>query len=260
MGLSLRKERFNRVMANRKDRAIEALKSLGNIANRNNYEFADEEVTVVYGELLAELKKVFSKFDINSSPQERFQKLIQADRIQYKLLKDEDPEVYKLVEKELFSNADNNNVAFQENDEEDIRRIIDQLIDSKFENIEKKIQRSIERLGNANSSNFDNFLRNAKNKLDNKIKGFEKRTNRQNSHEGLREGSIFILNPDFDMNSINPHEKYNKERARLRWLGNGRKIEDIISAESPYSKMPGFSKAEDCLLQDINRGRVLQLS
>ena len=60
MGLSLRKERFNRVMANRKDRAIEALKSLGNIANRNNYEFADEEVTVVYGELLAELKKVFS--------------------------------------------------------------------------------------------------------------------------------------------------------------------------------------------------------
>ena len=66
MGLSLRKERFNRVMANRKDRVIEALRSLANISNRNNYEFTDNEVTEVYGELLAELKDVFSNFNTGS--------------------------------------------------------------------------------------------------------------------------------------------------------------------------------------------------
>jgi hypothetical protein len=62
------------------------------------------------------------------------------------------------------------------------------------------------------------------------------------------------------MDSINPHEKFNKERDRLRWLGTVKTVKEIKCPDSPYSNMPGYSNAADCLLHDINRGRVIKVS
>ena len=262
MGLSLRKERFNRVMANRKDRVIEALRSLANISNRNNYEFTDNEVTEVYGELLAELKDVFSNF-ITGSPRDRYQKLLDADRYQYKFLKDQDPEVYKLVEEQLFRSTNNSDRNHYPDNQENMNK----LTDSKLEIFEKKMQRSIDNLIRNKLKMYeekleesDLSLRQTMSHMNEKIKGFDKKISRHIAHDKLYDHACYVLNPDFDMDSINPHEKFNKERDRLRWLGSVRTVKEIKSPDSPYSNMPGYSNAVDCLLNDINSGRVIKVS
>ena len=262
MGLSLRKERFNRVMANRKDRVIEALRSLANISNRNNYEFTDDEVTEVYGELLAELKDVFSNFN-TGSPRERYQKLLDADRYQYKFLKGQDPEVYKLVEEQLFRSTNNSDRNHYPDNQENMNK----LTDSKLEIFEKKMQRSIDSLISNKLKMYeekleesDLSLRQTMSHMNEKIKGFDKKMSRHIAHDKLYDHACYVLNPDFDMDSINPHKKFNKERDRLRWLGSVRTVKEIKSPDSPYSKMPGYSNAVDCLLNDINSGRVIKVS
>ena len=262
MGLSLRKERFNRVMTYRKDRAIEALRSLANVSNRNNYEFTDNEVIEVYGELLAELSAVFANFK-TGSPRERFQKLLDADRLQYEFLKEKDPEVYKLVEEQLYQNTDKGGEISQLDNQDKIYK----SIDSKLEIFEKEVQRSMDYLISYKLETFENkidkmdlSLRQTMSHMNEKIKGFDKRISRHISHKKLYDHACYVLNPDFDMDSINPHEKFNKERARLRWLGSVRTVKEITSPDSPYSNMPGYEKAEDCLLQDIDRGRVIKVS
>ena len=62
------------------------------------------------------------------------------------------------------------------------------------------------------------------------------------------------------MDSINPHEKFNNQRDRLRWMNSVKTVKEIKSPDSPYSNMPGYSNAVDCLLNDINRGRVIKVS
>ena len=262
MGLSLRKERFNRVMANRKDRVIEALRSLANISNRNNYEFTDDEVTEVYDELLAELKDVFSNFN-TGSPRERYQKLLDADRYQYKFLKGQDPEVYKLVEEQLFRSTNNSDRNHYPDNQENMNK----LTDSKLEIFEKKMQRSIDSLISNKLKMYeekfeesDLSLRQTMSHMNEKIKGFEKKISRHIAHDKLYDHACYVLNPDFDMDSINPNKKFNKERDRLRWLGSVRTVKEIKSPDSPYSKMPGYSNAVDCLLNDINSGRVIKVS
>ena len=262
MGLSLRKERFNRVMANRKDRVIEALRSLANISNRNNYEFTDNEVTEVYGELLAELKDVFSNFN-TGSPRERYQKLLDADRYQYEFLKDKDPEVYKLVEEQLYRSTNNGDRNHHPENQENLNK----LTDSKLDSFEKKMQRSIDSLVSYKLQTFekklnesDLSLRQTMSHMNEKIKGFDKRISRHISHEKLHDHARYVLNPDFDMDSINPHEKFNNRRDRLRWMNSVKTVKEIKSPDSPYSNMPGYSNALDCLLNDINRGRVIKVS
>lgn len=262
MGLSIRKERFNRVMSNRKDRVIEALRSLANISNRNNYEFTNDEVTEVYGELLAELKDVFSNFN-TGSPRERYQKLLDADRYQYRFLKDQDPEVYKLVEEQLYRSTNNSDRNHHQDNQEDL----DKLTDSKLEIFEKKMQRSIDslirnklKMYEEKHEESDLSLRQTLSQMNEKIKGFDKKISRHIAHAELYDHACYVLNPDFDMDSINPHEKFNKERDRLRWIDSVKTVKEIKSPDSPYSNMPGYSNAADCLLHDINRGRVIKVS
>ena len=144
---------------------------------------------------------------------------------------------------------------------------MNKLTDSKLEIFEKKMQRSIDSLIRNKLKMYeekleesDLSLRQTMSHMNEKIKGFDKKISRHIAHDKLYDHACYVLNPDFDMDSINPHEKFNKERDRLRWLGSVRTVKEIKSPDSPYSNMPGYSNAADCLLHDINSGRIIKVS
>lgn len=55
-------DRFKRIAENRTNRTIEALRLLGNCANRSNYSYTEEEVKKIFTAIEAELKKAKEKF------------------------------------------------------------------------------------------------------------------------------------------------------------------------------------------------------
>lgn len=120
--ISTRKERFLRVSQNRLAKAISAIGSIENLANKSNYEYDQDEVNHISGRLMAKVKLVMSSFG-SASAQDRFQRLVEQDQLQYDLLKDTDPAVYELVSEYLKSSnpiqqayADNKIQAKNEDD------------------------------------------------------------------------------------------------------------------------------------------------
>jgi len=100
MNKSIRKERFIRVSSRRVDAAISAINALENLSNKNNYEWNQSEIDEISGSLMAQIKLVMAAFG-SSSASERYQKLIEQDRLQLKLLEQSDPEVFKLATAQL---------------------------------------------------------------------------------------------------------------------------------------------------------------
>lgn len=97
---SRRKERFERVSKNRLERALDAIDSLENLSNKSNYEWDQKEVDEISGKLMARVKLVMASFG-STTAQERFQKLREQDLLQYRLLKERDPEVFKMIKQQL---------------------------------------------------------------------------------------------------------------------------------------------------------------
>lgn len=97
---SIRKERFERVSKNRLDRALDAIDSLENLSNKSNYEWDQREVDEISGKLMARVKLVMASFG-STTAGERFKKLREQDLLQYRLLKERDPEVFKMVKQQL---------------------------------------------------------------------------------------------------------------------------------------------------------------
>ena len=83
-----------------------------------------------------------------------------------------------------------------------------------------------------------------------------KKIKRMETHAQWEENSAFILNPDFNMETI--RDDFHLER--LHWVRYGRTLKDINDPESPYSKTPNFNSPIDCLAWDIRQGRVIEMS
>jgi hypothetical protein len=58
-----RHERFRRLATARGDRLIREIALLGNLANRKNYDYTEDEVEQLFRPIEAELREVRAKFD-----------------------------------------------------------------------------------------------------------------------------------------------------------------------------------------------------
>lgn len=56
-------ERFRRLAKSRGDRLIREISLLGNLANRKNYEYNQEEVAILFEPIIRELDEVRALFD-----------------------------------------------------------------------------------------------------------------------------------------------------------------------------------------------------
>jgi len=224
---SIRRERFLRVSQNRLERALTALDAIEKLANKSNYDYTLQEVNSMSGQLMVKVKLVMSSFGSGSAAQ-RFQRLVEQDRLQYRLLRDSDPEVYELVS----SVVDKNNP-------------IKDAYDSIQTSLEKNDQETV------TSTTVDEILSKFKILFDDLIT----RNNKELS-EASRDDDFYILDPEFDMSRLTaPHNI-----KRLEWLRRGRCFKEILSATSPYRDHPDPKKREPIanLRWDIKEGRVIQ--
>lgn len=60
-------QNFIRLAEGRTNKIIHTLRLLGNLANRSNYEYTDEQVQIIFSTLEKELRNQKSKFKIKSS-------------------------------------------------------------------------------------------------------------------------------------------------------------------------------------------------
>ena len=59
---TVKRERFVRLAEARVEKAIRALRVIGNLANRNNYEYTDRDVQKIHNALVAELANLKAQF------------------------------------------------------------------------------------------------------------------------------------------------------------------------------------------------------
>jgi len=68
-----RRERFVSLAESRTDKALNAIRLLGNLSNRSNYEYSDDDVTQIVKALDAEIKALRTRFaDANHGRQNTF--------------------------------------------------------------------------------------------------------------------------------------------------------------------------------------------
>ena len=66
-------ERFKRLAESRVNRALKEIQLIGNLANKNNYEFTSEQASKIVAALSAEVRAVKQRFgDANSSSEGGF--------------------------------------------------------------------------------------------------------------------------------------------------------------------------------------------
>ncbi|MBC6493551.1 hypothetical protein BEP68_01740 [Microbacterium sp. 4-7] len=66
-----RRERFVSLAEARTDKALTAIRLIGNLSNRSNYEFTDAEVSKIVKALESEVRAVKARFSDASSGRER---------------------------------------------------------------------------------------------------------------------------------------------------------------------------------------------
>ena len=64
--LSIKRDNFVRLAEARVNRAIDAMRIIGNLSNRSNYEYNEEDVAKIINTLQAELKGLKSQFRTKS--------------------------------------------------------------------------------------------------------------------------------------------------------------------------------------------------
>ena len=63
--LSKKRQRFEKVASNRVQKIIDFIRLLGNCANKNNYEYTDKDVELMFKEINRELKETKVLYDKN---------------------------------------------------------------------------------------------------------------------------------------------------------------------------------------------------
>ena len=61
-----KRERFIKVAENRTNKILKTIKLLGNCANKNNYDYTEEEIKIIFNAIEQEVKKAKLKFDSSS--------------------------------------------------------------------------------------------------------------------------------------------------------------------------------------------------
>lgn len=68
-----KRERFERVAVARTNKILDMIRLLGNCANKNNYEYTEEDVKKIFAAIEQELKNSKMKFNVqNDGKDERF--------------------------------------------------------------------------------------------------------------------------------------------------------------------------------------------
>ena len=62
--MNVRRERFKRLYPKRLEKAIWSIRSIGNLSEKSNYIFEEDEVLKMISKLISELKVIIAKFDI----------------------------------------------------------------------------------------------------------------------------------------------------------------------------------------------------
>lgn len=70
--METKRERFVRLAENRTNKLINMLRLLGNLANRNNYEYSDDDVKKIFNTLEKELKAAKDKFNATEEENRKF--------------------------------------------------------------------------------------------------------------------------------------------------------------------------------------------
>ena len=63
--ISKKRQRFEKVASNRVQKIIDFIRLLGNCANKNNYEYTDNDVELMFKEINRELKETKVLYDKN---------------------------------------------------------------------------------------------------------------------------------------------------------------------------------------------------
>jgi len=66
------RDRFVRIAANRVNRILDALDSLGNCSNRRNYDYSDTDVKKIFGEIEKNVKETRSMFQATEEERKKF--------------------------------------------------------------------------------------------------------------------------------------------------------------------------------------------
>lgn len=65
------REKFARLATKRVNSAIKAINLIGNLSNKSNYDYSEEDVTKIFRALQGELNACKKRFDMASSPSGR---------------------------------------------------------------------------------------------------------------------------------------------------------------------------------------------
>ena len=222
--ISTRKARFLRVSKNRLDRALSAISSIENLSNKSNYEYDQNEVNHISGRLMAKVKMVMSSFG-SANAQDRFQRLIEQDQLQYDLLKKSDPAVYELVS-EYLAGANPLQQAYANNKSQAQQE--EELMD-KFRNLYQELDQST-------------------------------RLKKNKNHED----DFFILDPEFDMQRLSARHNINRllwlKRGRTFKEITSRespyRLHPDISKQNPLSNLR-WDIREGRVIQSPNNSRLI---
>jgi len=219
MKISTRKERFLRVSKNRLERALAAIESIEKLSNKSNYDYEESDINNISGRLMAKVKLVMSSFGSYSAV-ERFERLVEQDQLQYRLLKESDPEVYKLVQSYL-TNSNPINAAYTSI--QDSKSKEDELL-GKLENL------------------YDKLLKN----------------NLQNDDEYHADDDFFILDPEFDMSKM--RAQHNIDRLLWLKRGRTFNEVISLNSPYRIHPDNEKTNPRRNLYWDISNGRVIQAS
>tara|TARA_A100001011_G_scaffold16144_1_gene16726 strand:- start:1206 stop:1688 length:483 start_codon:yes stop_codon:yes gene_type:complete len=96
--MSTRRDRFLKIKPKRKQKVIDAIRSLSALSS-HNYDYKSSEISQIFNELQRELDSARLKF-VGTSATDRFHELMNRDIEQFKIMKDADPELYQeIIEK-----------------------------------------------------------------------------------------------------------------------------------------------------------------
>lgn len=70
--METKRDRFVRLAENRTNKLINMFRLLGNLSNRNNYEYSDEDVKKIFAALEKELKTAKDKFNAVEDESKKF--------------------------------------------------------------------------------------------------------------------------------------------------------------------------------------------
>ncbi len=72
MSNETKNDRFKRLAKQRGDRVLKDIRLLGNLSNRNNYEYTEQDVKKLFSILDDELRTAKSKFDVKRKREIKF--------------------------------------------------------------------------------------------------------------------------------------------------------------------------------------------